>query len=69
MSQSAISEVVLIADSFIFQGLQVSIQPVLESIILIDRIIFLREAGIGAKLVPIFEDHISPRNLAIVAIK
>lgn len=45
------------------------LQGVLESILLHDRVQYLRERGFEAKLVSVFEDHISPRNIAIYAKK
>lgn len=49
--------------------LQVMMQAVLESLILHDRQQFLIEEGISTQLVSTFDDVISPRNIAIVAIK
>ena len=44
-------------------------QPVIETLIHVDRILFLREQGIFATLEPIFNEEISPRNIAIVALR
>ena len=52
-----------------FQCLQVMVQPVLESLVINDRIAFLKEHGISAQTVALFSENISPRNIAIVAEK
>ncbi|KAL3884429.1 hypothetical protein ACJMK2_024568 [Sinanodonta woodiana] len=49
--------------------LQVLLQPVLESLIHADRKAWLLERGFHSNMVPIFDDLISPRNLALIAIK
>ncbi|XP_074661532.1 putative methyltransferase-like protein 25 [Tubulanus polymorphus] len=50
--------------------LQVLLQPVIESLIATDRRLLLAETpGITADVIPIFDEMISPRNLAIVAYK
>lgn len=42
-------------------------QGVLESLILTDRLAFLKEAGfLEATLQPVFDPLISPRNMALV---
>ena len=46
-----------------------TLQPVLESLIVIDRLQFLREHDISAIAVPIFNEEISPRNLALIGWK
>ncbi|XP_064645436.1 probable methyltransferase-like protein 25 [Lineus longissimus] len=50
-------------------ALQVILQPVIESLITIDRVIYLNERGIPAEIVPLFDEFVSPRNLAIIAKK
>ncbi|KAK2191903.1 hypothetical protein NP493_43g06009 [Ridgeia piscesae] len=52
-----------------FTALQVALQPVLESLVVLDRLQFLHEHDISATAVPIFDDEISPRNLALVGWK
>ena len=42
-------------------------QGVLESLVLLDRQSFLIEHKLAAELVPIFDDNISPRNMALLA--
>jgi len=56
-----------------FYALRAVLAPVIESYILLDRLLFLKEQGevmggsIAAELVPLFDPSISPRNMAIVA--
>jgi hypothetical protein len=45
------------------------ISPVLESFILMDRFLYLQECGAVPFLVPLFDESLSPRNMAIVAYK
>ena len=54
---------------FILQALQVIVQPVIEALINIDRQIWNQEQGYHTTIVPVFDCHISPRNLALVATK
>ncbi len=50
--------------------LQTLLQPVAEALILVDRVIFLREKGIsGASLQQVFDDRISPRCFVLMANK
>ena len=48
------------------QALQVVMQGPLESLVVADRLVFLRERGFSPQPVPLFDDLISPRNIAIV---
>jgi len=51
-----------------FNIIQALLQPVAEALILIDRILFLRENGIdNASLQQIFDDRISPRCFVTIA--
>ena len=50
-------------------ALQTCLQPVLEGVLLIDRMLFLREHALSAELVPLFDDRLSPRAWALVARK
>jgi hypothetical protein len=52
-----------------FTALQTLLQPLLESLIITDQVTYLAEMGISATIVTMFEDFISPRNLAVVAVK
>ncbi|XP_060573423.1 probable methyltransferase-like protein 25 [Ruditapes philippinarum] len=50
-------------------ALQYLLQPVLESLIYMDRKQWLCEQGLQADIIPVFDELISPRNLALVAWK
>ena len=58
-----------------FYALRAVLAPVIESYILLDRLLYVKEEAevakgsslITAELVPVFEPSISPRNMAIVA--
>lgn len=60
-----------------FWCLREVLAPLLESVILLDRLLFLQEpsevsAGAPAEectLVPLFDPQISPRNVALVALR
>ena len=41
-------------------------QGVMESLVVADRVVFLQERGLKPALVPLFNDLVSPRNIAIV---
>ena len=45
------------------------LQGVIEMLILLDRVQYLKERGMKTLLVKAFDDNISPRNTAIVAFK
>lgn len=54
----------------IFYLLRMSFAPVLESVILLDRLLYLKELGYEhSYLIDLFDAVISPRHYAIVAIK
>ncbi len=59
-----------------FWSLRAVLAPVLESYILLDRLLYLEEhtqnnssttGQITAELVPLFEPSVSPRNMVIIA--
>lgn len=51
-------------------GLQLALQPVIEGLVLLDRVTFLRECGFTQVwLEKVFKDELSPRNIALVAIR
>ena len=45
------------------------LSPLWEALLLLDRLLFLRERGHDARLVPLFDPLLSPRNYAVVAVK
>jgi hypothetical protein len=49
------------------KALQVLIQPILENLILNDRIAYLLENKVNARLISVFDDEISPRSICILA--
>ncbi|XP_025902412.1 protein RRNAD1 [Nothoprocta perdicaria] len=52
-----------------FFSLALLLAPLVESLILLDRLLFLRERGFQCALVPLFDPLLSPRNLVLVAAK
>ncbi|XP_060081198.1 probable methyltransferase-like protein 25 isoform X2 [Ylistrum balloti] len=50
-------------------ALQYLMQPVLEGLINTDRALYLQDHGISTEIVPIFNEVISPRNLALISVK
>ncbi|GFR93568.1 ribosomal RNA adenine dimethylase domain containing 1 [Elysia marginata] len=52
-----------------FYTLRLSLAPLVETLLLYDRALFLLENGVSSLLVPIFDPKISPRNFALLAVK
>ncbi|KAH9518431.1 Ribosomal RNA adenine dimethylase domain-containing protein 1 [Bulinus truncatus] len=52
-----------------FYTLRLSLAPVVETFLLLDRALFLNEKGLSNVLIPIFDSSISPRNFALLAVK
>lgn len=54
-----------------YWSLRAALGPLLETLILLDRLLFLKEQGdsVEAALFPIFDPELSPRNVAIIAKK
>ncbi|CAE1320453.1 Protein RRNAD1 [Acanthosepion pharaonis] len=52
-----------------FYTTRLSLAPVVETLLLLDRVLHLNELGFGCALVPIFEPMLSPRNFLLLAIK
>ncbi|XP_040394946.1 protein RRNAD1 [Cygnus olor] len=50
-----------------FLSLALLLAPLVESLILLDRLLYLREQGFQCALVPLFDPRFSPRNLVLVA--
>ncbi|CEF61278.1 Protein RRNAD1 [Strongyloides ratti] len=54
---------------FILYVIRLSIAPMIEIVILLDRIIYLKEHGHNSYLIDLFDSSISPRCYAIVSLK
>ncbi|KAK4767871.1 hypothetical protein SAY87_003012 [Trapa incisa] len=54
-----------------YWSLRAAMGSLLETLILLDRLLFLQEQGIALKtfMLPLFDPSLSPRNLAIIAMK
>ncbi|BFZ02441.1 hypothetical protein BsWGS_05480 [Bradybaena similaris] len=52
-----------------FYTLRLCLAPAVETLILLDRALFLLENGLHCAVVPIFDPTISPRNFALLATK
>ncbi|XP_042640947.1 protein RRNAD1 isoform X2 [Tyto alba] len=50
-----------------FFSLTLLLAPLVETLILLDRLLYLREQGFQCALVPLFDPQFSPRNLVLVA--
>ncbi|NXK57089.1 RRNAD protein, partial [Chauna torquata] len=50
-----------------FFTLVLLLAPLVETLILLDRLLYLREQGFQCALVPLFDPQFSPRNLVLVA--
>jgi hypothetical protein len=53
----------------IFYSLRLLIAPLVESLILLDFISYLREKGISTVVFPLFDPIVSPRNNVLIGIK
>ncbi len=53
----------------VFYVLRLLIAPLWEGLLLLDRLLYLRELGHDATLLPLFDPEISPRSYAMVAFK
>ncbi|XP_029791817.1 protein RRNAD1 isoform X1 [Suricata suricatta] len=52
-----------------FFSLALLLAPLVETLILLDRLLYLQEQDFHAELLPIFSPELSPRNLVLVATK
>ncbi|XP_037129530.1 protein RRNAD1 [Syngnathus acus] len=50
-------------------SLALLLAPVVETLVLLDRIIYLQENGVRSQLIPLFDPNFSPRNFVLVARK
>lgn len=53
----------------IFYSLRLLIAPLVETLILLDFVGYLRERGVRTALYPVFDPIVSPRNNVLIAIK
>jgi|LauGreDrversion2_3_1035106.scaffolds.fasta_scaffold478774_1 hypothetical protein len=52
----------------VYYALRLAVAPAIESILLLDRLLFLRQLpGVEAEVIPTFDPLISPRNYVIAA--
>ncbi|XP_076465559.1 uncharacterized protein LOC143297222 [Babylonia areolata] len=52
-----------------FYTLRLSLAPLVETALLLDRMLFMYEQGISSVAVPVFDSTLSPRNFALLACK
>ncbi|XP_057690434.1 methyltransferase-like protein 25B [Corythoichthys intestinalis] len=53
----------------VFFSLALMLAPVVETLVLLDRVMYLRENGVRGQLFPLFDPNFSPRNFVLVAQK
>ncbi|XP_039886489.1 protein RRNAD1 isoform X1 [Simochromis diagramma] len=53
----------------VYFSLSLLLAPVVETMVLLDRMIYLQENGVNSQLVPLFNPNFSPRNFVLVALK
>ncbi|XP_075537807.1 methyltransferase-like protein 25B isoform X2 [Dermacentor variabilis] len=53
----------------VFYSLRLLLAPVIESLILVDRMLYLWDRCISSSLLPLFDPCLSPRNLVLLAFK
>ncbi|KAG9276603.1 protein RRNAD1 [Astyanax mexicanus] len=53
----------------VYFSLALLLAPVVETLVLLDRMLFLQERGFQSRLVPLFDPALSPRNFVLVAVK
>lgn len=53
----------------IFYSLRLLAAPLIESLILLDHILYLTENGFNSSLFPLFDPIVSPRNNVLISIK
>lgn len=53
----------------VYFSLALLLAPVAETLVLLDRMIYLQENGVESQLVPLFNPNFSPRNFVLVAQK
>ncbi|XP_047217262.1 protein RRNAD1 [Girardinichthys multiradiatus] len=53
----------------VYFTLTLLLAPVVETLVLLDRMIYLEENGVDSQLIPLFNPNFSPRNFVLVALK
>ncbi|KAM4736624.1 methyltransferase-like protein 25B [Anableps anableps] len=53
----------------VYFTLSLLLAPVVETLVLLDRMIYLEENGVDSQLIPLFNPNFSPRNFVLVAVK
>ncbi|KAF4088173.1 hypothetical protein AMELA_G00079970 [Ameiurus melas] len=53
----------------VYFSLALLLALVVETLVLLDRMLFLQERGFQSQLIPLFDPVLSPRNLVLVAVK
>ncbi|AWP15730.1 putative protein RRNAD1 [Scophthalmus maximus] len=53
----------------VYFSLALLLAPVVETLVLLDRIIYLQENGVDSQLVALFDPNFSPRNFVLMALK
>ncbi|XP_022617780.1 protein RRNAD1 [Seriola dumerili] len=53
----------------VYFSLALLLAPVVETLVLLDRMIYLQENGVDSQLVALFDPNFSPRNFVLVALK
>uniref|UniRef100_UPI003AAA92CB methyltransferase-like protein 25B n=1 Tax=Centroberyx gerrardi TaxID=166262 RepID=UPI003AAA92CB len=53
----------------VYFSLALLLAPLVETLVLLDRMIYLQENGVESQLVPLFDPDFSPRNFVLVALK
>uniref|UniRef100_A0A673A7S7 Protein RRNAD1-like n=1 Tax=Sphaeramia orbicularis TaxID=375764 RepID=A0A673A7S7_9TELE len=53
----------------VYFSLSMLLAPVVETLVLLDRMIYLQENGVDSQLIPLFNPNLSPRNFVLVALK
>ena len=53
----------------VYYVLRLLIAPLWEALLLLDRLLFLRERGYAAQLLPLFDPTLSPRNYAVLGVR
>lgn len=53
----------------IFYTLRLLLAPLVETILLLDRLLYLKELGICSALIPLFDPSLSPRNSILIGKK